>query len=91
MRDPVVTATGNTYDRHCLLRFWAEKGNEIDPMSNLPLPNPELFPNLDKRREWSTRHCAAPDWGDHSAPLPLSRTSSQHAPRPQPRQLQGRA
>ena len=75
LRDPVVCASGNTYERSALFEYWQHSGTARDPLQNIELPTRTVFPNWDKRRavqRWLTEH---PDvtpagWESRSVPLP---------------------
>jgi len=45
MREPVVTADGQTYER-CNIEEWFRRGYVTSPLTNLSLPSKELVPNL---------------------------------------------
>ena len=47
MVDPVFTATGQTYERECIVRWLRTK--QTDPISNAKLPNKKLVPNISLR------------------------------------------
>ena len=47
MVDPVFTATGQTYERECIVRWLRAK--QTDPISNAKLPNKKLVPNISLR------------------------------------------
>ncbi|KAL2602990.1 hypothetical protein R1flu_017287 [Riccia fluitans] len=44
MEDPVVCASGHSYCRECLMK-WFQNGNNICPLSNTRVP-PEVYPNF---------------------------------------------
>ncbi|XP_048140996.1 U-box domain-containing protein 33-like isoform X2 [Rhodamnia argentea] len=57
MQDPHVAADGFTYEAEAI-RFWLS-GHDTSPMTNLQLPNCELFPNQTLRsmiQEWLQNH-----------------------------------
>jgi len=45
MRDPVVAADGNSYER-AAIEAWLGRGARTSPLTNLPLPHVTLIPNL---------------------------------------------
>ncbi len=49
-RDPVVIASGNTYDRVAIERHF-KAGNVKDPLTNQELPSCFMITNWDKRRQ----------------------------------------
>ncbi|KAK3280071.1 hypothetical protein CYMTET_12078 [Cymbomonas tetramitiformis] len=56
MGDPVVVATGHTYDRHCIQK-WLESGHRTCPVTGVRLRHLELMPNFALRnaiREWAS-------------------------------------
>eukprot|EP00747_Dinoflagellata_sp_TGD_P095661 gnl/TRDRNA2_/TRDRNA2_166551_c0_seq1.p1 gnl/TRDRNA2_/TRDRNA2_166551_c0~~gnl/TRDRNA2_/TRDRNA2_166551_c0_seq1.p1 ORF type:complete len:312 (-),score=32.11 gnl/TRDRNA2_/TRDRNA2_166551_c0_seq1:314-1228(-) len=76
LRDPVVNAAGNTYERSALEQYWSTVGRSwIDPLTNDALPHRELFPNWDMRRRVQVFLDAHPDyipegWPDRHVPVP---------------------
>ena len=48
MRDPVSTASGQTYERDSIARWLRTK--QTDPISNARLPNKKLVPNFALRK-----------------------------------------
>ena len=48
MVDPVVIATGQTYERECIVNWLRTK--QTDPISNDKLPNKKLVPNFALRK-----------------------------------------
>lgn len=55
MVDPVMVATGHTYDRHCIQR-WLEQGHKTCPVTGARLRHNELIPNFALRsaiQEWA--------------------------------------
>ena len=57
MVDPVCTATGQTYERECIVRWLRAK--QTDPISNAKLPNKKLVPNISLRGlilQWREAH-----------------------------------
>ena len=57
MVDPVCTATGQTYERECIVRWLRAK--QTDPISNAKLPNKKLVPNFALRGaivQWKETH-----------------------------------
>ena len=81
-RDPVfVPASGNTYERAALARFWSGSSRARDPLTNATLRSRSVYTNWDKRREvadwltanptttpsgWDARTPPAPDPGSPS-------------------------
>mmetsp|Transcript_26651 Transcript_26651/g.50639 ORF Transcript_26651/g.50639 Transcript_26651/m.50639 type:complete len:532 (+) Transcript_26651:449-2044(+) len=58
MSDPVVLATGHTYDRECIRR-WISNGHKTCPTTGARLRHLELMPNFALRnavREWATNN-----------------------------------
>jgi len=49
-RDPVVIASGHTYDRESIEQHF-KAGNKKDPLTNQPLPSTFMLTNWDKRRQ----------------------------------------
>jgi F-box/WD-40 domain protein 7 len=45
MSDPVMVATGHSYDRSCIQK-WIEQGNRTCPVTGLKLRHLELTPNI---------------------------------------------
>lgn len=45
MTDPVIIATGHTYDRSCIER-WLQSGNKTCPVTGMRLRHHELTPNF---------------------------------------------
>jgi F-box/WD-40 domain protein 7 len=45
MSDPVMVATGHSYDRSCIQK-WLEQGNRTCPVTGLRLRHLELTPNI---------------------------------------------
>ena len=45
MNDPVMVATGHTYDRVCIER-WLQQGNRTCPVTGMRLRHLELTPNF---------------------------------------------
>ena len=45
MEDPVITVDGHTYERE-LIETWFQQGKNTSPLTNLPLNNLMLIPNL---------------------------------------------
>lgn len=45
MSDPVIVATGHTYDRSCIAK-WLAQGNRTCPVTGLRLRHLELTPNI---------------------------------------------
>nr|XP_019702381.1 U-box domain-containing protein 9 isoform X1 [Elaeis guineensis] len=63
MRDPVILASGQTYDRP-FIQEWLNSGNRTCPQTQQILPNITLIPNHAVRRMIS-------EWcGEHGIPLP---------------------
>nr|DAD47638.1 TPA_asm: hypothetical protein HUJ06_017575 [Nelumbo nucifera] len=58
MRDPRMAADGYTYE-YAAIREWLDRGHDTSPMTNLPLINQELTPNL-------TLRSAIQEWLDYS-------------------------
>lgn len=48
MNDPVMVATGHTYDRVCIER-WLQQGNRTCPVTGMRLRHLELTPNFAMR------------------------------------------
>lgn len=60
MKDPVIIATGVTFERACIQR-WFDSGENTDPISKSLLPNLSLRPNIQIQKtieEWLERN----DW-----------------------------
>lgn len=58
MRDPVIVATGQTYERSCIQR-WIDCGNKTCPKTQQMLPNFSLTPNYVLRSlilQWCEEH-----------------------------------
>eukprot|EP00882_Tetradesmus_deserticola_P004990 GHRQ01005259.1.p1 GENE.GHRQ01005259.1~~GHRQ01005259.1.p1 ORF type:complete len:429 (+),score=103.88 GHRQ01005259.1:79-1365(+) len=58
MSDPVMVATGHTYDRQCIAK-WLAQGNRTCPVTGMRLRHLELVPNHALRnaiQEWATAH-----------------------------------
>ncbi|KAL5721981.1 hypothetical protein ACHQM5_005556 [Ranunculus cassubicifolius] len=58
MRDPVIVATGQTYERSCIQR-WLDCGNKTCPKTQQTLPNFSLTPNYVLRSlitQWCEEH-----------------------------------
>lgn len=63
MNDPVMVATGHTYDRVCIER-WLQQGNRTCPVTGMRLRHLELTPNFALRNAiqvpfehaWSSVH-----------------------------------
>ncbi|KAJ4780292.1 U-box domain-containing protein kinase family protein [Rhynchospora pubera] len=58
MKDPHIAADGYTYEAEAI-KAWLESGHHTSPMTNLPLPHPELTPNYALRsviQEWLLKH-----------------------------------
>ncbi|KAJ4807310.1 U-box domain-containing protein kinase family protein [Rhynchospora pubera] len=58
MKDPHIAADGYTYEAEAI-KAWHESGHHTSPMTNLPLPHPELTPNYALRsviQEWLLKH-----------------------------------
>mmetsp|Transcript_22314 Transcript_22314/g.26847 ORF Transcript_22314/g.26847 Transcript_22314/m.26847 type:complete len:530 (+) Transcript_22314:256-1845(+) len=58
MHDPVVVATGHTYDRE-FIQKWLETGHRTCPVTGVRLRHNELMPNFALRnaiRDWATAH-----------------------------------
>ena len=49
MSDPVMTCDGHTFERKDI-EEWFKKGNKKNPMTNTPLKNRDLIPNISIRR-----------------------------------------
>lgn len=65
MADPVMVATGHTYDRVCIER-WLAQGNRTCPVTGMRLRHLELTPNFALRnaiqvRSWSLARCVFVD------------------------------
>ncbi|KAG1678253.1 hypothetical protein FOA52_013873 [Chlamydomonas sp. UWO 241] len=61
MADPVMVATGHTYDRMCIER-WISQGNRTCPLTGKRLRHVELTPNHALRnaiQEWAAQHGVA--------------------------------
>jgi len=50
MKDPVVTAVGQTYERSAI-ESWFNRGHKTDPATNILLPHTELQPNMILRNQ----------------------------------------
>lgn len=64
MNDPVMVATGHTYDRVCIER-WLQQGNRTCPVTGMRLRHLELTPNFALRNAIQVPpklHC----WGTRS-------------------------
>ncbi|CAN6442615.1 unnamed protein product [Victoria cruziana] len=62
MKDPVIVATGQTYDRSCIQK-WLDSGHETCPKSQQKLPHPILTPNYALRSlitQWCESHGIEP-------------------------------
>ena len=60
--DPVTTADGQNYEREAI-EDWFAKGYKTSPMTNLPLPNLSLTPNLALRKIKGQGHrVSLPGW-----------------------------
>lgn len=69
MVDPVIVATGHTYDRVCIER-WLQQGNRTCPVTGVKLRHLELTPNFALRNAVQVR---ASVWEGHRAPRMFSR------------------
>ena len=56
MNDPVMVATGHTYDRVCIER-WLQQGNRTCPVTGMRLRHLELTPNFALRNAIQVRTC----------------------------------
>lgn len=62
MSDPVMVATGHTYDRMCIEK-WLHQGNRTCPITGMRLRHVELTPNyalrnaIQVRRIWRCMAC----------------------------------
>jgi F-box/WD-40 domain protein 7 len=54
MSDPVMVATGHSYDRSCIQK-WLEQGNRTCPVTGLRLRHLELTPNIALRNAIQVR------------------------------------
>jgi F-box/WD-40 domain protein 7 len=54
MSDPVIVATGHTYDRTCIAK-WLSQGNRTCPVTGLRLRHLELTPNIALRNAIQVR------------------------------------
>lgn len=54
MNDPVMVATGHTYDRVCIER-WLQQGNRTCPVTGMRLRHLELTPNFALRNAIQVR------------------------------------
>ena len=67
MVDPVILATGHTYDRQSI-EYWIKQGNKTCPVTGMKLRHTEMTPNFALRnaiQEWA---------GEHGIVLPDSRS-----------------
>lgn len=55
MNDPVMVATGHTYDRVCIER-WLQQGNRTCPVTGMRLRHLELTPNFALRNAIQVQH-----------------------------------
>ncbi|KAJ1700943.1 hypothetical protein LUZ63_000722 [Rhynchospora breviuscula] len=58
MKDPHIAADGYTYEAEAI-KGWLDSDHRTSPMTNLPLPHPELTPNYALRsaiQEWLLKH-----------------------------------
>ena len=75
-RDPVfVPASGNTYERAALARFWSGSSRARDPLTNATLRSRSVYTNWDKRREvadWLTANptTTPSGWDARTPPAP---------------------
>lgn len=60
MNDPVMVATGHTYDRVCIER-WLQQGNRTCPVTGMRLRHLELTPNFALRNAIQVSFVSA--WG----------------------------
>jgi len=68
MRDPVMAADGETYER-TEIEKWLAKGNRMSPLTGAELPNPLLTPNIALRQAIEAiRESAASQIARHSGP-----------------------
>ena len=61
LRDPVINAAGNTYEREALTDFWKLRPR-VDPLSSVLLCDATLIPNAFARQAvdaWLEAHCDA--------------------------------
>lgn len=76
MSDPVMVATGHSYDRTCIQK-WLEQGNRTCPVTGLRLRHLELTPNIALRNAIqvsnSSSKCAdAADMAMHGAAVSIN-------------------
>ncbi|KAJ1297754.1 hypothetical protein BS78_01G401000 [Paspalum vaginatum] len=82
MKDPVIVATGQTYERGCIER-WLEAGHDTCPKTQQKLPNKSLTPNYVLRSliaQWCEANGIEPP--KRSAQLsnaPVSCTAAEHS------------
>ena len=75
-RDPVfVPASGNTYERDAVARFWSATSRARDPLTNATLRSRSVYTNWDKRREvadWLTANptTTPSGWASRTPPAP---------------------
>ena len=75
-RDPVfVPASGNTYERAAVARFWSGSSRARDPLTNATLRSRSVYTNWDKRREvadWLTANptTTPSGWDSRTPPAP---------------------
>lgn len=58
MSDPVMVATGHSYDRSCIQK-WLEQGNRTCPVTGLRLRHLELTPNIALRNAIQVRNSSS--------------------------------
>lgn len=59
MKDPVVAADGQTYDRASIQK-WFDTGNRASPFTGAQLPDSRLIPNYSIKSaisEWQQKQC----------------------------------
>ncbi|KAG2541739.1 hypothetical protein PVAP13_9NG698100 [Panicum virgatum] len=81
MKDPVIVATGQTYERGCIER-WLEAGHDTCPKTQQKLPNKSLTPNY-VLRSLITQWCEAngiepPKRSAQLSNAPVSCTAAEH-------------
>ncbi|PVH32881.1 hypothetical protein PAHAL_9G514000 [Panicum hallii] len=81
MKDPVIVATGQTYERGCIER-WLEAGHHTCPKTQQKLPNKSLTPNY-VLRSLITQWCEAngiepPKRSAQHSNAPVSCTAAEH-------------
>lgn len=80
-QDPVVTASGNTYERTAIAEFWQRQGQQRDPLTNTVCRHGDLITNWQKRREVEAFLARRPDyipegWSDRQQLEPAARCAT---------------